>query len=92
MFILSTFGYVLIGATISWASPALITAGDVSNSQIANHTNEQRELGINCRGQWHCAGWRGRESGTRFLTDLIGQLRDDIWYSNGVIIGTSSFT
>ena len=93
MLILSTLSYISIGATIfSWDSLVPVVVGDVVNAQTANHTNVQRKLGVNCRGNPDCyyPDWKGPRP-PQILTAFINQLSDDTWYKNGHQIGTCSF-
>jgi hypothetical protein len=92
MLILPTLSYTLLGAAISWASPAPIAGGDVSNVQSTNPTELRREApaGTNCHASADCDDnqWP-HESASQFLAGLIQQLPDDYWYQNGFQIGAS---
>ena len=80
--------YALLGATISWASPAPTTRGEVldrtppMNDSVVPPTPD---LGINCRGSFLCG--RGSGSASSELVSFINNMADDAWYNNGQLIG-----
>ena len=87
MFVLSALTYALLGATISWASPAPTTSGLLDRTPPANDSvvPPTTDLGINCEGSFLCG--RGSGSASSELVSMIQNLADDAWYDNGQQIG-----
>jgi hypothetical protein len=91
MLILRALSYILLGATLSWASPSLISSGDISTIQAANYTTVQTaryDLGYNCAGSGFCGPTDNR--GISFIVMLFfAFISDDDWYDNTKQIGAN---
>jgi hypothetical protein len=90
MLVLPALTYALLGATISWASPAptsdVLNPTDPANDSVP----PTPDLGINCRGSLLC-DVQGTGGESSQLVSFINGIADDAWYNNGQQIGASFY-
>jgi hypothetical protein len=92
MFAILALTYALMGAMISWASPAPAQTSDALNPTDPSTDSAvppTPDLGINCRGSLLCDLGSGGESSQ--LVGFIREIADDAWYDTGQQIGGNLF-